>query len=168
MKNIFKTNLIIPKNVKLFIKSNLLFISGPYGLICLNIAFLKNKKLTTKNKKKFFLSFFRLFQKKLLGVCLKFVVSLTFVGVNSRLEGIENGFIKLKLGFSHFVFIQIPSYIKIFTSPKKNILVISCIDEMLLKAFCSKIRLLKLPDVYKGKGILYKNQVILLKEGKKK
>jgi large subunit ribosomal protein L6 len=167
MKNIFKTNIKIPSNVKLYVKENILFLKGPQGLICLNVSFLK-KNFLTKNKKKIvYSSFFRLFQKQLLGVCLKFVVRLTFVGTGFRIEEVSNGFIKLKLGFSHLVFVRIPDYINIFM-PKKTLLVIESIDDQLLKEFCSQLILLKSPDAYKGKGILFKNQILTLKEGKKK
>ena len=74
---------------------------------------------------------------------------------------------RLKLGFSHLVFIKIPNYINIFM-PKKTLLVIKCIDDQLLKEFCSKLFSLKSPDAYKGKGILFKSQKLTLKEGKKK
>ena len=92
---------------------------------------------------------------------------MVFVGVGFRVESLETNFIKLKLGFSHFVFIKIPPYISVF-SPKKTRLILKSIDEQLLKEFSSKICSFKLPDVYKGKGILYKNQILTLKEGKKK
>jgi large subunit ribosomal protein L6 len=167
MKNIFKTKVIIPSNVKLFTKNSLLFIKGRQGSTCLNISFIKKKQLHYKTKKVLYSSFIRLFQKQLLGVCLKFVVRLTFVGVGFRIESIENGFIKLKLGFSHLVFVKIPPYITVF-APNKTLLVLECIDDPLLKEFCAKLYLLKSPDIYKGKGILYKNQVLTLKEGKKK
>jgi ribosomal protein L6P/L9E len=42
------------------------------------------------------------------------------------------------------------------------------VDDQHLKEFCAKICSFKSPDSYKGKGILYKNQIITLKEGKKK
>lgn len=167
MKNIFKTNIKIPLTVKIKKKVNKLFIEGSKGSICLDLSFLTLSNLTTNQKKMKYASFFRLFQKALIGVNLNFIIRLTFVGVGFRIEAIENGFIKLKLGFSHLVYIKIPSYIKVFMT-KKTFLVLKCIDEQLLKEFSSKICSYKKPDVYKGKGILYKNQVVILKEGKKK
>lgn len=167
MKNIFKITPYIPSNVKFFFKEDLLFIKGPKGSSCLDISFMKKKNLNPTTKKLIYSSFFRLFQKRLLGVCLNFVTSLTFVGIGFRIESIEKGFIKLKLGFSHLVFVRIPPYINVFTL-KKTILVLECVDDQLLNEFCSKIKLLKSPDAYKGKGILSKNQILVLKEGKKK
>lgn len=167
MKNIFKITPFIPSNVKFFVKETELFIRGPKGSLCLDISFLSKKNLPMGTKKLLYSSFFRLFQKSLLGVCLKFVARLTFVGIGFRVEAVENGFIKLKLGFSHLVFVRIPPHINVF-APKKTVLVLECVDEQLLNEFCSKIKLFKIPDSYKGKGILYKNQTIILKEGKKK
>lgn len=167
MKNIFKTHVNIPSNVKLIKNDKNLFVVGPKGSICLDISFLTKQDLTFFEKKTKKSTFFRLFQKAIIGVGLNFVTRLTFVGVGFRIESIENNFMKLKLGFSHLVYIRIPEHIKVFTT-KKTFLILTCIDEQLLKEFSSKIRSYRKLDVYKGKGILYKNQSIILKEGKKK
>jgi len=167
MKNIFKINIKLPSRVKLRLKETLLFVEGPQGSVCLDVSFFSTGLPMLETKKMQYSSFFRLFQKALIGVCLGFVTRLIFVGVELRIEAIENDFIKFKLGFSHFVFVKIPSSIKVF-SPKKTLLVLKSIDEQLLKEFCSKICSFKALDVYKGKGILYKNQILILKEGKKK
>jgi len=167
MKNIFKTHINLPSNVKLIKKKNHLFVNGPQGSVCLDLLFLSQQNISSTKKKVRFSSFFRLFQKALIGVGLTFVVRLTFVGVGFRIESIENEFMKLKLGFSHLVYIKIPKHINISTT-KKTSLILKCVDEHLLREFSSKICSHKTPDVYKGKGILYKNQSVILKEGKKK
>jgi len=167
MKNIFKTHINLPSNLKLVVKKNYLFVNGPQGSVCLDLSFLNQQNLSLRAKKIKHSSFFRLFQKALIGVGLNFVVRLTFVGVGFRIESIENGFMKLNLGFSHLVYIKIPKHIKIFTT-KKTSLTLECIDDHLLNEFSSKICSYKKPDTYKGKGILYKSQSIILKEGKKK
>jgi len=168
MKNIFKTNIKIPSNVKLSITENIILsINGPKGSLYINLSFLSKQNLIYTKRKILYSLFFRFFQKVIVGVSLGFVVRLVFVGVGFRVESIEKDFIKLKLGFSHFVFIEIPKYIEV-SSPKKTRLVLKSIDEQLLKEFAAKICSLKSPDSYKGKGILYKNQIKILKEGKKK
>jgi|TARA_B110000261_G_C13091769_1_gene360191 large subunit ribosomal protein L6 len=166
-KNVFKTGFKIPSTVKFQHKQNLLFLKGPIGSVCLSISFFKNRTASLTSKKIKASSFYRLLQKAIVGVFLGFVVRLAFVGVGFRVESIENSFIKLKLGFSHFVFVKIPPYILVF-SPHKTTLILKSLDEQLLKEFCSKICFFRVPDVYKGKGILYKNQQLTLKEGKKK
>lgn len=167
MKNIFKINLTLPSEVKLCTKESNLFVKGPLGSVCLNISFLSSSVSLFPEKKIQYSSFFRLFQKALLGIHLGFVTRLVFVGVDFTIESIEKDFLKLKLGFSHFVFVKIPPHIHI-VSPKKSLLVLKSIDEQLLKEFCSKICSFKAPNIYKGKGVLYKNQVLVIKETKKK
>ena len=161
MKNILKTKILIPSDVSLFVKNSILFVKGSKGVIALNIS------LFNKKNKLFNSSFFRLFQKALIGTSLSFVERLLFVGVGFRVESLDKNLIKLKLGFSHFIEVKIPKNIEVY-SPKKTLLVVKSINHQHLKEFCSKICSFKIPDVYKGKGILYKHQIILLKEGKKK
>jgi len=167
MKNTFKTKIQIPPNIKLTLNKNILSVTGRFGVIYLNIGFITTKYHSFIKLKQQYATFFRSFQKAIVGVNLGFVTRLTFVGVGFRVESIEKNFIKLKLGFSHFVFIKIPFYIKV-CAPKKTLLVLKSVDKQLLKEFSSKIRSFKLPDIYRGKGILYKNQILRLKEGKKK
>jgi len=167
MKNIFKTNLKIPSNIKLSLNKKILSVEGPQGCVFLNTSFLSQQNLSPLRKKALYSSFFRSFQKALIGVNFAFVVRLAFVGVGFRVESIENRILKLKLGFSHFIYINVPFYITIF-SPKKTLLVLKSFDQQLLKEFSSKICSFKIPDAYKGKGIIYKNQILKLKEGKKK
>lgn len=157
MKDIFKSNLKIPTNTKLYLKDHFLFVEGCQGLLSLNITQVKNASS----------SFFRLFQKTLIGANLGFVIRLAFIGVGFRVESIENDFLKLKLGFSHYIYIKIPKYIKI-KAPKKNLLILKSSNDHLLKEFGLRICSFRLPDVYKGKGISRKNQILILKEGKKK
>jgi large subunit ribosomal protein L6 len=166
MKNIFKTNIKIATDTKILINKENVSIRGPKGSLFLKLPN-QQQNISSSTKKALYPLFFRKFQKALVGVNLGYIVRLVFVGVGFRVESLETNFIKLKLGFSHFVFIKIPPYISVF-SPKKTRLILKSIDEQLLKEFSSKICSFKLPDVYKGKGILYKNQILTLKEGKKK
>lgn len=79
----------------------------------------------------------------------------------------NNSILELKLGFSHSIFITIPVKDIVVRINKQNI-TIEGIDSSLVGNFANKIRQLKLPDSYKGKGIWYKNEVRVLKELKKK
>ncbi len=167
MKNIFKTNLKIPSDVRITLNGKILSLEGPNGRTFLNISFINQPNFSATQKKAPYSTFFRLFQKALVGVSLGFVVRLAFWGVGFRVESFLNNILKLKLGYSHFIYINIPGHIKIF-SPKKTSLILKSFDEQLLKEFSSKICSFKTPDAYKGKGILYKNQILKLKEGKKK
>jgi large subunit ribosomal protein L6 len=71
----------------------------------------------------------------------------------------------LKIGYSHLVYVPIPNGIKVIVQKKINI-ILSGSDEQLVKEFAAVLRSYRFPDVYKGKGLLFKNEKINLKEGK--
>ena len=72
----------------------------------------------------------------------------------------------LKIGFSRDLFIKIPSDIKLICL-KPTLIILKGFNKYKLNQFASYLHSLKKPDPYKGKGIQYLNEVILLKPGKK-
>jgi len=84
------------------------------------------------------------------------------VGYKSQVSGSK---LVLALGFSHPVEVEIPAGLNMKT--EKNILTISGIDKELVGSFAAKIRDLKKPEPYKGKGFHYSDEVIRRKQGKK-
>jgi large subunit ribosomal protein L6 len=84
------------------------------------------------------------------------------IGFKSDVKGTE---LHLALGFSHPVKIAIPSGLKV--TAEKNIITISGIDKELVGLYAAKIRSLKKPEPYKGKGIRYDDETIRRKQGKK-
>jgi len=94
---------------------------------------------------------------------------LKLVGVGYRfipVESFNKQLILLRLGFSHLLYFRIPRNLKIFYK-KRVQLFVSGYSYQWVTQFASIIRLLKKPEVYKGKGILYETEKIILKEGKK-
>jgi large subunit ribosomal protein L6 len=159
----------IPATTKIFISKKQIYILkiiSPKGYLYLNLLFLY-KKVSNLKKKNLTFTFFRLFQQALVGLNLGFISNLIFRGVGFRVELLDKFFLKLKLGFSHFVFFKIPPQIQIF-SPKKTRIIIKSYNKQFLHEFSSRICSFKFPDPYKGKGILVKNQILQLKKGKKK
>ena len=73
----------------------------------------------------------------------------------------------MQLGFSHDINFDIPDTIKI-TVEKQTILKISGSDKQEVGLITSKIKSIRPPEPYKGKGIKERNQYVLRKEGKKK
>ena len=158
MKNILKTQLQLPANLRFFVKNNTLTIKGSEGSFILrNVDSLKQNKTL----------FYRLIQKGVIGVNFGYLNRLTFVGVGYRVESLTDNAITLKLGYSHLISIKIPASIKVY-SPKKSTLILKSFDSQKLNLFTARIRSYRFPDVYKGKGILFKNEVIRLKSGKNK
>ena len=168
-------SLKIPINVQIQYSNNILQIQGPLGKTQLQLStdiFIKiNKNFllisTKKNKKKSFLNlFYALIKQKIKGVNQGFKKKIYLKGIGFKFE-INQNFLTLKLGYSHLIIIEIPIEIKLIVT-KSIYLILSSFDYQKLTQFISFIKKKKKIDSYKGKGILYQNEIIKLKEGKKK
>lgn len=84
------------------------------------------------------------------------------VGFKADAQGTK---LNMALGFSHPVVVEVPKGIKVAT--EKGVINISGIDKDAVGQFAAKIRALKEPEPYKGKGIRYSDEVIRRKQGKK-
>ena len=100
------------------------------------------------------------------GVTLGFDKELALVGVGYR-ASVEEGSVRLSLGKSHEVVERIPEGVTV-VSPKATELVVSGVDKQKVGQFANILRMKRPPEPYKGKGVHFKNQIILRKEGKKK
>ena len=92
------------------------------------------------------------------------ILELSGVGYRGSIKGKS---LNLQLGFSHDINFEIPEGIKIEVE-KQTIIKITGSDKQLVGMTSSKIRSIRPPEPYKGKGIKERGQYILRKEGKKK
>jgi large subunit ribosomal protein L6 len=94
-------------------------------------------------------------------------LKLVGIGYKAYLENnLEKKILLFKLGYSHYIYFKIPSKIKIFCFKTTNLFIYG--DSYInITQIASFIRAYKKPDPYKGKGILYSNEKIKLKKGKK-
>lgn len=90
---------------------------------------------------------------------------LILKGLGLKVSIIEDKTLELKLGYSHTSLIIIPHVVKVLIN--KNIIVLESFDPVALGNFAFKIKSLKFPNIYKGKGIWYKKENIVLKTIKK-
>jgi len=105
-----------------------------------------------------------LIQNMVTGVTEGYVKTLDIVGVGFKAEAKTNG-VLFNLGFSHPIFFQVPEEVKLeVVTPTQ--LKVSGSDKELVGLVAAKIRSLKKPEPYKGKGIKYSNEVIIRKAGK--
>jgi len=93
------------------------------------------------------------------------VKKLILKGLGLKASLISVKVLELKLGLSHVININIPE--TLLVSIKKNIIHVEGFDSVLLGNFLHQIRILKYPNIYKGKGIWYKNELKTLKIVKK-
>lgn len=91
-------------------------------------------------------------------------LKLVGVGYRAQMSGVE---LNLTLGFSHPVSYSVPDGIKVET-PSQTEIVITGIDKQKVGQAAADIRAYRKPEPYKGKGVRYENETIVLKEAKKK
>jgi len=179
MSKIGKINISIPDKVKVALNGSILNVDGPLGKKSLNIDLnifdlkindgkeisLKPKKIDQDTKRLWGMNR-SLVNNAIIGISKGFEKTLELVGVGYRatLKGKQ---LNMQLGFSHDINFDIPEGIKV-TVEKQTTLKISGYDKQLVGEVVSKIKSIRPPEPYKGKGIREKDQYILRKEGKKK
>jgi len=102
------------------------------------------------------------------GVSKGFEIKLELVGVGYRAEN-QGQILELVLGFSHHIFLQLPSEVKVeaVTDKRSNPTVtLKSSDKQLLGQVAAKIRSFRMPEPYKGKGIKFVGEDIRRKAGK--
>ncbi len=181
--------LIIPKHITLFYTTNFLILQTVNEIKFIKIKTKIDLSLKTAqinitnhpiNSNKKFINYksLKLFKKTLYLILNNITKSLKYKG-KQTLKIVGIGFrviiekynkifniLQFKLGYSHSVNIIYSNRLKISCS-KKNKLMISGNNTKTVNNLASLIRSYKTPEFYKGKGILYENEIIKIKEGKK-
>ena len=102
------------------------------------------------------------------GVTEGFKKELELVGVGYKAAN-QGNLLDLSLGFSHNIVIEVPKELKVTTTQEKGDnprIFLEGIDKQLLGQVAAKIRSLRKPEPYKGKGVKYKGEYIRRKAGK--
>lgn len=102
----------------------------------------------------------------IIGVTTGFEKKLTILGVGYR-AALQGDSLNLSLGYSHPVIFKAPEGIKLET-PTQTEIIIRGIDKQLVGQVAALIRAYRVVEPYKGKGIRYADEVVILKETKKK
>jgi large subunit ribosomal protein L6 len=100
------------------------------------------------------------------GVTKGFERKLNLVGVGYRAQA-QGDKLNLTLGFSHPVVHQMPKGVKVETPTQTEIL-IKGTDKQLVGQVAAEVRAYRPPEPYKGKGVRYSDEVVVIKETKKK
>jgi large subunit ribosomal protein L6 len=101
-----------------------------------------------------------------IGVTKGFQKRLTLVGVGYRAQA-QGTKLNLTLGFSHPVSHNMPEGVKVETPTQTEIL-IKGIDKQMVGQVAAEVRAYRSPEPYKGKGVRYSDEVVVIKETKKK
>ncbi len=100
------------------------------------------------------------------GVSKGFEKKLTLVGVGFRAQA-QGQKLNLQIGFSHPVIKDMPAGIKVET-PSQTEILIKGVDRQVVGQIAAEVRAFRPPEPYKGKGIRYADERVVLKETKKK
>lgn len=100
------------------------------------------------------------------GVSKGFERKLTLVGVGFKAQA-QGAKLNLSIGFSHPVIKEMPEGIKVET-PTPTEIVIKGVDKQLVGQIAAEVRAFRPPEPYKGKGVRYADEVVVIKETKKK
>ena len=179
MSKIGKISISIPEKVKVVLSGNLLNIEGPIGKKSLNIDIdmfelkiddgksvsIKPKNLNQETKRLWGMNR-SLVNNAIIGTSVGYSKTLELSGVGYR-AALKGKQLNMQLGFSHDINFDIPETVKI-TVEKQTIVKITGSDKQEVGMIASKIKSIRPPEPYKGKGIKEEGQYILRKEGKKK
>ena len=105
-----------------------------------------------------------LIQNMVIGVSQGFRKELQIVGIGYK-AAVSGSKLNLSLGYSHPIEYAIPAGVKVTVTPENKIVVEGC-DKQLVGETAAQIRRFRKPEPYKGKGIRYVDERIVLKEGK--
>ena len=177
MSRVAKNPVVLPKGVEATLTAEQISIKGPLGTLsrALNgdVKVARNEdKLTfeptsaSKQANAMSGTMRALLNNMVLGVTKGFEKKLTLVGVGYRAQA-QGDKLNLSLGFSHPVVHQMPKGVKVET-PTQTEIIIKGADKQQVGQVAAEVRAYRKPEPYKGKGVRYVDEVIVLKETKKK
>ncbi len=177
MSRIAKYPIPLPKGVEVNLAAGQISVKGPLGTLTRptdpNVSVEKNgnelqcKALGNSRHANAMSGTMRaLVANMVAGVSKGFERRLALVGVGYRAQA-QGDKLNLSLGFSHPVVHQMPKGVKVAT-PTQTEIVITGTDKQLVGQVAAEVRASRSPEPYKGKGVRYVNEVVVLKETKKK
>ncbi len=183
MSRIGKLPISIPAGVTVTLKDNVVTVKGPKGELSQKvdpsiivtvedneIKFdVDEQSLVDVKQKQSYHGLYRaLVNNMVVGVSEGYKKTMELVGVGYRVSN-QGNLIEFSLGYTHPIYMQLPKEIKVETKSERNqnpIITLESADKQLLGQICAKIRSFRMPEPYKGKGILFQGEVIRRKSGK--
>ncbi len=180
MSRIGKKIIELPKGVTLAVGSdNVVTVKGPKGelkqqidrdiTVSINENVVEFKRPTDQIRHRALHGLYRALVNNLVnGVTNGFKKELELVGVGFKAAN-QGNVLDLSLGYSHNIIFEVPKELKVSTTQEKGDnprIFLEGIDKQLLGQVAAKIRSLRKPEPYKGKGVKYKDEYIRRKAGK--
>jgi large subunit ribosomal protein L6 len=179
MSRIGKAPIEIPAGVTVTVSGNTVTVKGPKGelsqsinpdiTVDVNEGHVNVSRPSDERSHRAMHGLYRaLIHNMVVGVSTGYRKEMELVGVGYRAAA-EGQVLELALGYSHAIFIKLPKEIKIEAKSERNknpLIILESADKQLLGQVCAKIRSLRKPEPYKGKGIKFVGEVIRRKSGK--
>lgn len=183
MSRIGKLPISVPAGVTVALNNGVVTVKGPKGELSQKVdssikiiiedgqvtfEIDENSPVNYKQKQAFHGLYRSLVNNMVVGVSEGYKKTLELVGVGYRVSN-QGNLVEFSLGYTHPIFIQLPSEVKVETKSERNqnpIITLESADKQLLGLICAKIRSFRKPEPYKGKGVLFQGEVIRRKSGK--
>lgn len=177
MSRIAKNPVVVPQGVEAVISAGQIVVKGPMGSLTqvLNgdvFVRLEDGQLTfavaneTREAKAMSGTLRALVANMVTGVSKGFERKLNLVGVGFRAQ-VQGDALKLQLGFSHDIIHSMPAGIKV-ECPTQTEVIIKGANKQVVGQVAAEIRAYRKPEPYKGKGVRYADERVIIKETKKK
>ena len=177
MSRIAKYPVELPKGVEATISAGQIVVKGPLGTLTQELTGdvqirQEDNQLTfavandSRQAKAMSGTLRSLVNNMVTGVSKGFERRLNLVGVGFRAQ-VQGDALKLQLGYSHDIVHQLPAGIKA-ECPSQTEIVLRGADKQVIGETAAKIRAYRKPEPYKGKGVRYADERVILKETKKK
>ena len=179
MSRIGKNPVAIPSGVEISVKDNVVHVKGPKGELTQELSehveltiedaqVVLNRKDDTKESKSRHGLYRTLIKNMLEGVSEGFKIQQELVGVGYKAD-VKGQILELSLGFSHLTYLQVPSEVKVSAETQKGknpIVTLESHDKQLVGQVAAKIRSMRKPEPFKGKGIKFVGEQLRRKAGK--
>lgn len=179
MSRIGKAPIQIPAGVSIQVKDNVVAVKGPKGELTQAVnpdievkveegVITLTRPSDVREHRAMHGLYRALINNMVVGVSEGYKKEMELVGVGYRATS-TGQVLELALGFSHAIYIKMPKEIKVEAKTERNknpLIILESADKQLLGQVCAKIRSLRKPEPYKGKGIKFVGEVIRRKSGK--
>lgn len=177
MSRVAKNAVAIPAKVDVSITGNEISTSGPLGKLklslCGNVVVAREGDAITfvaanegKHAKAMSGTTRALVANMVRGVSQGFSKNLTLIGVGYKAQA-QGNTLNLELGYSHSISHKMPPSTTVET-PTPTEIIIKGVDKQVVGQIAAQVRAYRKPEPYKGKGVRYSDEVVVIKETKKK
>ena len=177
MSRVAKNPVAIPEKVEVVLSANSIAVNGPLGKLShplTDAVLLKREGETitfaasndSQHSRAMSGTLRALVANMVQGVSVGFTRKLTLVGVGYKANA-QGQMLNLELGYSHPINHNMPAGIKVQT-PTPTEVIVTGFDKQVVGQVAAQIRSYRAPEPYKGKGVRYSDEVVAIKETKKK